>query len=261
MLLASAPANEFLSYEFFHALKDLDRSMALAHLDSALSSNPGFLLAALTRAYEYDQRQDCKEIIHLLERFKQETNDADLLLYLGSAYHHCGAVESARACYWKAINSQPNSEGYAALATIAQDVDKDNQMSESLFLRSLELEENCNVRLDLGWLYHKQGKHVMARTQFALCAERDKCCGSAIEALMLIGEWSLAERYYPSMSYCEHPEYILIALGIAIRVKSEGRSAQTIQDLIRDYENLYSNQPDESEALSFLREVLEQFGL
>ena len=248
--------NEFVHYQAYHALREVDEKSAIAHLDTAILIAPGFAIAALCRSYHFDSLEDCERIVALLGPFQSSWQDYDLQMYIAEAYFNCNDATAAKLAYSRAVALKPCFESWRGVADMMLSLNEDLRSVEVVYQRVLSFQDDAEVRVKLGWIYNALGHPEKARAEFVSSALADACSGRAIYGLMHLGEWEDASILYANTRQCERADFVLMALGVVLNHVKLHHDMRSLQELADEYVLIYSEEPG---AVDYLRVLFQEF--
>lgn len=168
LLLDVEKKNKWLRIELYYFYSESDNQKATIYLNQAFTIDPDFHQAIIAKALGYNVKQECSQIISLLNKTDLAYEDFDIHIFLADAYYECNQVEKARESYERSILIFENSDAYNGLATIEQFHYNNLKQAEKYFLKALEIgQDKYTSMIGLGWLYYYDGKDIPADEYFS----------------------------------------------------------------------------------------------
>lgn len=111
--------------------------------------------------------------IQLFEEVLKIDPESDVALRgMGDAMVKTKGADAALPFYKKAVEANPlNAKGYVKLAQTYEQVGLLDKAQSLLQSGVSEIGFNADIHYQLGWVYHKQGKNDLARTEFRIALE------------------------------------------------------------------------------------------
>jgi CheY-like chemotaxis protein len=128
---------------------------------------------AIVEALENLEHGRFNRAIQLFEDVLKIDPESDVALRgMGDAIAKAKGVDAAMPYYKKAVESNPhNAKGYVKLAQSYEQVGLLDKAQNLLQSAVSEIGFNADIHYQLGWVYHKQGKNDLARTEFRIALE------------------------------------------------------------------------------------------
>ncbi len=247
--------NKWLQLELFNHYNEVDPSLAWEHLEEAISIDPYFTVALLTKSYELDQVKNCKEIIELLEPVRKESNDYELLIYLGEAYYNCHDLNEAEKCLLRSCGLTPNARAYFTLGHLEYNDRKRYDKAIDFYEQGLKIDENDPYILnDLGWLYFDIKKYKKAEKSFKKLLTVDN---SQIPYNQLITYYTLTRQHTRAKEKLKEAtevngvSHFTEGFEIVLAGTFDGELTGLQRELLDSYRTKYNDQ-----ALNWLQETL-----